>query len=142
MFELLDELGLSYLDTDGTAVNKKDKLVPESLLRSYVKAVLRYEEFIKAELDFTAIPASYWEKYPRDRILQMYTQVAIQSDCEKLTSKRVVSRQRRKETEALKRKLDKLCQLLVLYAEGRPGLFDLTKLKAEAKACWVKVKKD
>lgn len=42
LFELLEILGMSMLDSDGTAVNKKERLVPETLLRSHINSALRY----------------------------------------------------------------------------------------------------
>lgn len=60
------------VDEDGTAVNKKERLVPESLLLSYINSALRFAEFKQTGLDFSSIPAMYWEQFPRDRIMQMY----------------------------------------------------------------------
>ena len=43
MFELLQLLGMSMPDQDGTAVFKKERLVPEETLHFYIKAAFRYE---------------------------------------------------------------------------------------------------
>ena len=125
MFELLYLLGLSKPDLDGTAVFKKERLVPESTLRFYINSALRLLYLQKSGQPFSHFAKQYWRKYPKDRIMQLYTFVQIQSTCEQVTSQRVVQSHNRKETDALKSKLQQLCQLLVQYAEERPDAFDL-----------------
>lgn len=45
MYELLYDLGLTKPDLDGTSVFKKERLVPESLLLSYIQAAYRLQYF-------------------------------------------------------------------------------------------------
>ena len=52
MFELLQLLGMSKHDDDGTAVFKKERLVPEETLHFYIKAAFRYEELKESRQDF------------------------------------------------------------------------------------------
>ena len=73
LFELLEQLGLSKPDLDGTAFYKKSSLVPESTLRFYIKAAIRLKYFLSTGESFTHYSATYWKKFPKDRIMQLHT---------------------------------------------------------------------
>lgn len=77
MFELLSILGLSKPDQDGTAVFKKEKLIPESTLRFYVLSALRLNYFSSTREKFKDYSSKYWKKFPKDRIMQLYAQASI-----------------------------------------------------------------
>ena len=49
MFELLEQLGLSKKDLDGTAVFKKHRLVPEKTLKFYINSAYRLKHFLCSE---------------------------------------------------------------------------------------------
>ena len=107
MFELLEQLGLSLKDLDGTAVFKKQRLVPEETLRFYINSAFRLKYFIMEmeDPDFGSYAKRYWKMYPKDRIMQLYVQFTIQDKCEEMTSPRVLRPYNRMETESLKQKI-------------------------------------
>ena len=107
MFELLEQLGLSQKDLDGTAVFKKQRLVPEETLRFYINSAFRLKYFIMEmeDPDFGSYAKRYWKMYPKDRIMQLYVQFTIQDKCEEMTSTRVLRPYNRMETESLKQKI-------------------------------------
>ena len=85
-------------DEDGTAVFKKERLVPQATLRYYINSAIRYEELKKTGIKFSEFASAYWKQYPKDRIMQLHSQALIQAGCEQVTSERVVMPHYRKET--------------------------------------------
>ena len=77
MFELLSLLGLSKPDVDGTAVFKKQNLLPEATLRFYIEAAQRLHYFVQSQEQFVNYSTMYWKAFPKDRIMQIYAQVGI-----------------------------------------------------------------
>ena len=53
MFELMSHLGLSKPDPDGSSFFKKDKLVPEPLLRAYMEAAFRLKYLLATKQRFS-----------------------------------------------------------------------------------------
>ena len=75
MFELLEQLGLTKKDTDGSAVFKKRRLVPEKTLRFYIHAAFRLKQFVmqnKEASNFADYSKKYWSLFPKDRIMLLY----------------------------------------------------------------------
>ena len=72
LFELLQLLGMSKPDADGTAIFKKERLIPEATLCFYVSSAVRYEQFKKTGVKFSEFSQAYWAKYPKDRLMQLH----------------------------------------------------------------------
>ena len=72
MYELLYLLGLSKPDLEGTAVFKKHTLVPDQTLRFYIQSAYRLNHFRSLNLSFKDYSRPYWQKFPKDRIMQLY----------------------------------------------------------------------
>ena len=135
MFELLVLLGMSK-PQEGTSILKKQNIVPEDTLRFYIEAAQRYLYFIQSEQSFTTYSQTYFKAFPKDRIMQTYSQINIQEVCEEATSNRVVLSHSRKETEILKERLTLLCNLLVVYAEKRPESYSIKQIRQSAIDFW------
>lgn len=119
---------------------KKKRLLPEETLRFYIKAAFRLKQFVMSEgkepRNFSDYSKKYWRLFPKDRIMQLYAQFAIQDLCEESTSIRVLKKHNRMETESLKSKITKIVDYLIDYAEKRPENYDVAKMKADASSFW------
>lgn len=68
MFGQLQQLGLSKPDVEGTSVFKKEKLVPERLLKTYIEAAFRLQYLLESGEEFHNYANIYWKKFKKDRI--------------------------------------------------------------------------